>query len=141
MSNETKKELYPIILSLGMLSIYAVQNKIPQGHKIYKLISDIQKIVKLYKHKYEELLGEAFDKLDKIVGDEGLEIDTIAFTNALLVFHSQNKKLFHPNQKLISKFWLEYKQRKDRNITNFKNSRELAKKFYENIDKINDNLI
>jgi hypothetical protein len=135
MKQAIKTELYPIVLSLGMLSIYAVENKKPKEHKIYKLIKNLQSIVKLYKSKYNQLLEECFDRMDKLVNSEGIGIDTIAFTNALLVFHSQNKKYFNPNFKMINEFWMEYRKlNNDKKLDHFRNSRQLARDFFKDLN-------
>lgn len=141
MKPEIRKELKPIVCALGFLSIYAVENKKEEGHPIYVLIKDLQRIVKLYKSQYSEILEECFDTFDKIAEDKAIHIDTIAFSNAMLVFHNQMKnKKFHPSLKKINNFWLTYKQHMKASKTReqhkevlatYMNSRSMASIFFE----------
>lgn len=127
---QIKEELYLITCSLGFLSSYAQEEEKSRDHQIYHLIKNLKNIVKLYKTRYHAIINDSFRIFDEIVGDEELVIDTVCFSHSLLLFHGTIKKHFHPNQKAVADFWLEYKRTNKQDVENFKNSRYLAKEFY-----------
>lgn len=137
MNNQVKKELIPIVCALGFLCIYAEENEKESNHQVFKLIKNLTQIVKLYKSKYVDLLSESFDIFDSITAMNNIKIDTIAFANAMLVFHSTIKKNFNPDKNMVSNFWIEYKKANKQfgkeDVETYKNSRYLATEFFKRI--------
>ena len=133
--SEVEKELMPIIASLGFLSVYAVEMEVPREHPVYSLIDNLTRIIKLYKSKYKDLLAKSFDVFDEIVDTREIQVDVIAFANALLVLHRYKRKHFNPNQKAVTNFWIEYKKNKmgKDDITTYRMSRYLASEFFKRV--------
>ena len=140
-SEAVKSELMLVVCGVGFLGVYASENKKPSNHPIYTLIRMLQTDLYMYKKRFNGLWEESFKIFDDIIKDEMVEIDTIAFSNALLTYHSQNKKLLSSRIKQVSKFWIDYKKEcktgdreQDKAINaRYRNSRELATKFMEKI--------